>query len=299
MDPQLIEIIKNLDEFTRNELFRYNKDLQEAYKKYVRGNSINDKESFFKEVAVLSAKFAALFAAGLVVHNVLSAKKSLKRDNESILEQFGPKSRSNKAKTFLKQQADRTAANIADNFLKRKFPGTKTSVEQRITTVAAGSERVVRNIVNLGIKDGKSAWEIAKEIEAYVVPNDNSLRVAPWTITRRELGKPVSYIPKGVPAGSVEYNAFRIARAETVETYHQAPYIAHKDKWYYNGTKWHLSRSHPKKDKCDEYATHNEGIGKGVWRELPKLPHPHCLCWTETLVVDPDEMADMFLKLNW
>ena len=204
-----------------------------------------------------------------------------------------------KVNKFLNSNQVNTTNKIATGFLNRNFPGTKKSVNQRIKTLQDGSEQVVRNIIMQGVIDGKSSWKIAREIGAYVTPNANGLRVAPWTITRRELGKPVSYIPKNIPAGSVEYNAFRIARAETVETYQNATYLANKDKWYYNGTKWHLSRAHPKADRCDDYATHEEGLGTGVWRKKPALPHPHCICFTTTETISTDEMIEGFKLVGW
>jgi len=299
MDPQLLAIINQLDDFTRKQLAAYNLDIEEAIRKHTRGNDIVDREGLNRSLAIAAAKWAALFAGGIIAYNALAARRSVNKDNERLKRIFIYHGANKEALRSLDQSRDRTAALIEDTVMNRRWPGTNKNLTDRLKTVRDGSERVVRNIISLGIKEGKPAWQVAKEIEAYIIPNSNGLRVAPWTITRRELGKPVSYIPTGVPAGSVEYNAFRLARTEMAYTYQQAPYLAHKDKWYYNGTLWVLSRSHPKIDLCDEYAAHDEGIGIGVWRKPPKTPHPHCLCHTQTKTVGTDEMLDWLEKLNW
>jgi hypothetical protein len=299
MDPQLIALIDQLDKATQKLLKNYQGDLQALLRRHMRGDQLVDIDGLKKEIDGSTAKFIAAFATTLVIYNMMAARRSVHKDNENLKRVFTYHGANKDALRFLDQQRDRVEQNIGKTILlARRFDDHKT-ITGRLKTVQDGSERVVRNIISLGMKEGKSSWVIAKEIEAYVIPNEKGLRVAPWTITRRELGKPVSYIPKGVPAGSVEYNAFRIARSEVAYTYQQAPYLAHKDKWYYNGTRWHLSRAHPKIDNCDVYAAHDEGIGVGVWRKPPKIPHPHCLCWTEVLTVSTDEMIRMFKLMNW
>lgn len=299
MDPTLLRLVNDQDAAVDKELDKYYSDIERLLGLHRRGDDLNDTQTLFDKLAKAAFIMGVSLATVYVTYNALAARRSVNKDNERLKRVFLYHGANREATRFLDQQRDRIAKQTADTVLNRRWPGTNKSFDDRIKTIRNGSERVVRNIINLGIKDGKSSWVIAKEIEAYVKPNENGLRVAPWTITRRELGKPVSYIPTGVPAGSVEYNAHRIARTELALTYQQAPYIAHKDKWYYNGTLWVLSRSHPKIDRCDDYAAHDEGIGIGYWRKPPATPHPHCLCHTEVRTVSTDEMIKMFKLLNW
>lgn len=300
MDPILLKTILELDEYTRTELFRLNKELERLFKQHMRGEEVADKEGFYKEAFKAIALWGGAFTAGWVAYNVLAAKRSIDTDNERLKIQFRPYATNQKVYKFLDNERDRTAAFVGNTLLGRKFNGKGPTNEQRFKTIVDGAQRTVRNIVEVGIKDGTPSWEIAKQIESYVKPEyKDGKRVAPWTIARRELGRPVSYIPKGMPAGSVEYNAMRIARTEMAKTYQQAPYLAHKDKWYYNGVKWVLSRSHPKEDICDRYATHDEGLGIGIWKKCPEIPHPHDMCHTEVQTVPPEEMIRMFKMLNW
>lgn len=299
MDPVLLRIINDLDNAAYEELRKYDAEIKAYLAQHSRGNDLNDTETLFKKIAIASAKFAAALGVVFIAYNALGARKSISKDNERLKRVFLYHGANKEALRFLDQQRDRTEQLIKDTVINRRWPGTNKNLSDRLKTVQAGSERVVRNIIQVGVKDGLSSFQIAKQIEAYVIPNAKGLRVAPWTITRRALGKPISYIPTGVPAGSVEYNALRLARTELAYTYQQAPYLAHKDKWYYNGTLWVLSRSHPKLDLCDDYAAHDEGIGIGIWRKPPKTPHPHCLCHTETKTVGTDEMIRMLKLLDW
>lgn len=300
MDPILLKTIDEMQEWQRRELFRLNKELQQIYEQYRRGEDLNNTEELSKSLGKQILLWGGLFAAGLVTYNVLASRRAIDRDNDDLKLAFRPFASNQKSYKFLDNERDRVSGYIGDIFLQRKFPGTDKNTDQRIKTLVAGAQRTVDNIIKTGVRDGTSAYDMAKQIEAYISPAyADGKRIAPWTLARRALGKPVSYIPTGIPAGSVEYNAMRIAVSETAATYQQAPYLAHKDKWYYNGTKWVLSRSHPKEDTCDVYATHDEGLGIGVWKKPPKLPHPWCLCHTQVQTVSTDEMIRMFKMLNW
>lgn len=300
LDPDLLAAIQDLDAFTRYQLLSYNGDIQQFLREHTRGGEIVDRDTLYERIVKASLLFGGAFAAGLLLKNIAAAKKSISNDNELIkfnIMKAGGKE--NRITPFLRNNRDSALVRLGESFPTRKFPGTNIGVGVRIKNVTDGSAKVVRNIIDLGIKDGLSSIEIGKMIEQYVIPNANGKRVSPWTISRREFNKPISYVPKGIPAGSVEYNAYRIAVSETAATYQQAPYLANNGKWYVEGFYWVLSRSHPKIDTCDDYAAHDEGIGLGVWRKIPKLPHPHCLCHTQTKTIDTMEMVEWLNRLNW
>lgn len=298
IDPELLKTITELDEFSKERLLAYDRELRAAYNKHVRGNEFVDRQGFFDEVAKITSRFVIAYGVGLTAINRTAAIRSIAQNNRFIFRAFDSLAANKLAYASVRQTSEQAANEIAEKLLSRRFPGTNTPLSQRLTTVAQGATRVVRYIVNDGLKRGLSSLEIAELISVYVLPEDKK-RVAPWTIARRELGKGISYIPRGVPAGSVEYNAYRIAVTETAYTYQQAPEKAHGGKWYVEGYYWMLSRSHPKKDICDEYHRHDEGIGKGVWKHIPKTPHPHCLCHTQVKLVPRDEMIEWLKKLDW
>jgi len=60
-----------------------------------------------------------------------------------------------------------------------------------------------------------------------------------------------------------------------------------KDEEEIVGYQWRLSRSHPRADICDVYASVDYGLGRGVHPKgkLPRLPaHPHCMCYLVPIV---------------
>lgn len=300
LDPDLVDQMNKLDAETRRQLKMYNEDIQRILLKHMRGSEFVNKEEMFLKLTRAALLFTSGFATNLLVRNIIAGKKAVSNDNKSIIRRLVEAGANiKKVHAYFDNNEEQHGKFLEDTFLYRNFPGTKINVSRRIKTVGDGSYKVVRNIIELGIRDGQSSWEIAKEIEQYVIPNQNNKRVAPWTISRRKFNKPISYVPKGIPAGSVEYNAFRIARSELAATYQQAPYITNHGKWYVEGFRWVLSRSHPETDTCDDYAAHDEGIGIGIWRKIPKLPHPHCLCHTQTKTIPNQEMVEWLNRLNW
>lgn len=86
------------------------------------------------------------------------------------------------------------------------------------------------------------------------------------------------------------YHAIVIARTEGAEAFREgfvkrAEQMPHLVK----GIRWTLSMSHPRKDICDVYATQDlYGLGPGVYpaKELPRVPHPNCLCFWQTVLHD-------------
>lgn len=299
MDPKLFKTISEMDAYTRKQLFIMRADIKKAFEQHVKDGEVVDEEGLYAKFGLITASFIAGFAAGFVLYQSIATRRALDSSNEKILKTMSKYATNSLYKTAVNDASDKAVAKIGRSILNRKFPGTELSTAGRIKNIQKGTEQTLRSIVKAGMRDGRSTWEIAKELEAYVKPNPKGLRVSPWSIARREQGKPISFIPKNVPAGSVEYNAMRIARTETAFTYQQAPYEAHKDKWYYQGVRWMLSPSHKHDDDCDVYASHNEGIGKGVWRKPPRIPHSHCFCVTAVVTVPAEEMVRMFKLLNW
>lgn len=55
------------------------------------------------------------------------------------------------------------------------------------------------------------------------------------------------------------------------------------------GVRWRLSSSHPGSDVCDGHASHDEGLGMGVWpADSVPASHPNCLCSLLPVVELPD-----------
>jgi hypothetical protein len=81
--------------------------------------------------------------------------------------------------------------------------------------------------------------------------------------------------------------AMRIARTELIQAHRATTNAATVDKQtgelkpYLLGIGWALSAGHPKPDICDIYASHDSGLGPGVYLpdDVP-ISHPNCICST-------------------
>lgn len=115
-----------------------------------------------------------------------------------------------------------------------------------------------------GIRSGRSAMDIARDLEPFLVPG-RSLR------TTRPYGADASY------------DALRLARTEITRQHGQATIAASKANPFVAGVDWALSGSHGRPDICDQVATLDAGGGRlrdpYPVDEVPVYPaHPHDLC---------------------
>jgi len=95
-------------------------------------------------------------------------------------------------------------------------------------------------------------------------------------------------------AGS--YAARRLARTEISRAFAEATRRAAERNPFVRGLRWVISNNHPDPDTCDDYAAHDEGMGRGVYpvRDFPAMPeHPHCRCTAAPApVADPDDVVN-------
>ena len=157
------------------------------------------------------------------------------------------------------------------------------SLSGRIWTQAGRLEGGINEIIKQGLAQQKGTAEIARELEQYVNPSAHE------TIAeRRERVKRQAALPF---AGNIEYNCQRLARTSI----NHAFFLATKEyaalSPFCKAIHWELSDDHFERqvlpfgaDICDEYATHDAGLGIGNWPvEGVPLPHAQCLCcqWPE------------------
>ena len=134
------------------------------------------------------------------------------------------------------------------------------------------STSTVNRIINSALAEGTSARELAKRVRQYVDPNT---------------------------AGGVRYAALRLARTEINNAFHAAQVKEAQEEPWVIGVEWNLSRSHPERDECNDYAeqVHYPGGDPGVFlpEEVPVKPHPNCLCFTTPATPDREEFLDNLL----
>lgn len=146
---------------------------------------------------------------------------------------------------------------------------TPTPLSARVYNNAALSSNKIERIVRSGIIRGFSAREIAAEAKKFINP--------------------------GTPGGA-SYAAMRLGRTELNNAFHSRQ-LAEAERPWVNGVKWNRSKSHPKKDICDSYAEHDEGLGVGVWAKskVPSKPHPQCLCFMTYDVMSEEDALNLIL----
>lgn len=101
--------------------------------------------------------------------------------------------------------------------------------------------------------------------------------------------------------GGVSYAAKRLGRTELANAFHTTQRALAVESPYVEGMKWNLSRSHPKKDKCDDLARgHSKGKPTGVYEpgRFPSKPHPQCLCYGTEEVMDEDAFLDSITRTS-
>lgn len=145
-------------------------------------------------------------------------------------------------------------------------------LSSRVYKTRALSQGWVQRAINRGLATNKSAAEIARDVRRLIDPRT---------------------------PGGVSYAAKRLGRTEINNAFHTTSIRTAAAQPWTEGLKWNLSNSHPRSDPCDDYANEDsDGLGKGVFKpnNVPRKPHPQCLCYTTVVTVDEDEFIEHFLS---
>lgn len=165
----------------------------------------------------------------------------------------------------------------------------------RIWDMQKYTQQTLANTVTKGIVEGKSAKNLAKELEAFLKMTDDEYRALQrsWREVHDEAWK-VDWKTRG----RLKYNTMRLARTELNHAFHEASIqAAYKAPWV-RCVKWNLSASHPKYDICDEWATDNKyDLGKGCYppMEAP-IDHPNGFCFVTDETVSNEELANITVR---
>ena len=151
-------------------------------------------------------------------------------------------------------------------------------------------------IISIGTAQGKSAVEIAKELEQYVDP---SARKQAKTIQSWRYDKAGNKIKDSVYFGKIDYNALRLARTMISHAYQQSFENVNRNDPFVVGYRWLTSNFHGRVcEICRERSeTDQFGLGVGVFPkdQLP-LDHPNGMCTFEAVI--PDSMTDIARKIG-
>lgn len=191
------------------------------------------------------------------------------------------------------QRQKMMAQNIAvrDAFIARKEGGLNLS--QRVWNYTGQMRDAMEIALEVGIWEGQSAAEIARELKQYLkYPDKLFRRVRDKETGELKLSEPASLFHPGQGVYRSSYqNALRLARTETNIAYRKADTVRRQGLYFVVGIEVHLSNNHNCKgipegefhDICDElqgkYPPYFDFSG---W-------HPACRCWTSTILQTDEE----------
>ena len=134
-------------------------------------------------------------------------------------------------------------------------------LSDRIWRASTETRRKIDFVVAQGIQEGKSAVEIANDLEAFLLPERTRV------ITRTPYGS------KG------SFDARRLARTEITRAHAQADEASAALNPFVTEMSVNLSASHPQTDICDEAAAASPFPKDAIPAQYQIPLHPHCLCY--------------------
>jgi hypothetical protein len=162
-------------------------------------------------------------------------------------------------------------------------------LSDRIWNLTRNSQRGLQRMVIDGLAKGLHYDDprLAEQAKRFLQPARLGKKVKPQ-ITRT-LKDGTKYTFRQRP---VSFDAARLLRTEYMSAFREAGSICAEKNPACEGEQWLISEFHPDIGcACEDYATHDEGLGEGVYKvgDLPITPHPSCLCTSQQVTVSLDE----------
>lgn len=169
-----------------------------------------------------------------------------------------------------------------DSFIKRKEKGI--SLSDRVWRALETHRNDLERGLGIGISNGESAAEMAREQQKYLDDPDRLYRRVRDNYGKLKLSKPAqAYSPgPGVYRSSYQ-NALRLARTETNIAYRRSDFERWRSLPFVVGVEIKLSDSHPKYDICDVLAgRYPKWFDWSGW-------HPNCICFAIPIMMTDEE----------
>lgn len=176
-------------------------------------------------------------------------------------------------------------------FIARKQAGMNLS--DRVWKYTGAFKDEIETAIDLGIRSGKSAAEISRDVRSYLQNPDKLFRRVKDEYGRLHLSKAAKAYHPGTGVYRSSYmNARRLAVTETNIAYRTADYIRQQQLDFIVGIRIVLSNNHNCKgvpagmffDICDSLqGNYPKDFKFTGW-------HPHCRCHVETILKTPEEL---------
>lgn len=176
-------------------------------------------------------------------------------------------------------------------FMARKTAGLQLS--DKVWKYTDGFKNEIEMALDLGIRSGKSAAEMSRDVRSYLQYPDKLFRRVRDEHGQLHLSKAAAAFHPGLGVYRSSYmNARRLAATETNIAYRTADHLRHQQMDFVVGIKICLSNNHNCKgvptgmffDICDELqGNYPKDFKFTGW-------HPHCRCHVETILKTPAEL---------
>lgn len=173
-----------------------------------------------------------------------------------------------------------------DSFITRKEKGLNLS--DRIWGALETHRNDLERSLGLGISNGESAAEMAREQKKYLDDPDRLYRRVRDESGKLKLSKPAKeFRPgQGVYRSSFK-NAYRLTRSETNTAYRKSDFERWQSLPFVVGVEIKLSDSHPKYDICDNLAgKYPKWFNWTGW-------HPQCICFAVPIMMTDEEFSKL------
>lgn len=255
----------------------YEQLYQEVTKKVANlGNGALQKQNLMLLQRDLKARIQTLneqIKSG-VVDDMRTTSQAVVEDTRTFLKHCGFKdSEIHNAFQYVPDQ-------IVRNVLTGNVYGDGWTLSNAIWKHTQHTQSILNNIIGKGVAQGKSAFEVAKDIEKYVNPGMRKQSRKIDFINPRTGRKDTFYF------GNVDYNAQRLARTLISHAYQQSFMNVNRNDPFVQDYVWHSAGIHGR--TCDVCM---ERDGRHFKKdELPE-DHPNGMCTYEAYI--PDSMSSI------
>lgn len=176
---------------------------------------------------------------------------------------------------------------IVRNVLTGNVYGDGWTLSNAIWKYTQRTQGILNNIIGKGVAQGKSAFDVAKDIEKYVNPGMRKQSRKIDFINPRTGRKDTFYF------GNVDYNAQRLARTLISHAYQQSFMNVNRNDPFVQDYVWHSAGIHGR--TCDVCM---ERDGKHFKKDELPIDHPNGMCTYEAYI--PDSMSSIADKIvDW
>ena len=223
----------------------------------------------------LRAQMAAMWRAvgNEVRAGRLEAAQLAQQPSKGVLDYFRAAGLTPSEVAQLAESTLAAAEQTVDTALRRMLGESYIPLSDQVWRTQALVDGRLDTVINTTLMKGVNARQLAQAVRGFVRPDAR---------------------------GGTRYAANRLARTEINNAFHAANVSEMQAEPFTTFIQWHLSGSHPKPDECNQYAekNHVKGQEAGVYEKanVPRRPHPNCLCYTTGLTVERDEFIAAFQR---